>query len=293
MKESADTFYKEAISFLSGLSDSATIKLLIFIIVILVVALALYLGVFLLVLKIKNKAIKHFEKKNGKSLTLQFIERVITVAIVVCFIVLPLGGDQIARSLLGSTAVVAAIVGFAAQDTIKDMFAGLQISLYKPFDVGSRIEFEDGTTGVVESMTLRHVVIILLDTTRAIIPNSRANAMKVINYSYGDVPRSVVFKFPISYDSDVEHAKKIIRKTICDNPLTLNTDEYDKTNPNTRSVYFLELKDSALIMGATVRFPSNIKSEVLKDEINTSVFNALKENGIEIPYNHVDVIMKK
>jgi len=44
-------------------------------------------------------------------------------------------------------------------------------------------------------------------------------------------------------------------------------------------------------MGATVRFPANVRSEVLKDEINTSVFKALKENGIEIPYDHLDVIM--
>ena len=47
----------------------------------------------------------------------------------------PLGGQQIANSILCSTAVVAAIVGFAAQDAIKDMFAGLQISIYKLFDV--------------------------------------------------------------------------------------------------------------------------------------------------------------
>ncbi len=45
-------------------------------------------------------------------------------------------------------------------------------------------------------------------------------------------------------------------------------------------------------MGATVRFSSNIKSEVLKDEINTNVFKALRENGIQIPYNKIDINMK-
>ncbi len=258
----------------------------------LIVLLLLYIGLFFLLMKIKKKVINHFERKNGRSLTLQFIEKVITIALIVYFVVLPLGGQQIANSILGSTAVVAAVVGFAAQDAIKDMFAGLQISIYKPFDLGSRIEFEDGTAGVVESMTLRHVVISLLDTTKAIIPNHKANSMRVINYSYGEVPRSVEFKFPISYESDVDKAKEVIRRTICENAMTLNTDEYDENKPNSRSVYFLKLDDSALIMGATVRFPSNIKSEALKDEINTSVFKALKENGIEIPYNKVDVIMK-
>ncbi|SKB72823.1 Small-conductance mechanosensitive channel [Lachnospiraceae bacterium] len=292
MNDKMELFSKEVTEILSSLSSGDAIKVLLVGIVFLLILLGLYVCAFMLLMKLKSKIISYFEKKRGKSLTLQFIERAITVAIIVYFVVLPLGGEQIARSLLGSTAVVAAIVGFAAQDTIKDMFAGLQISIYKPFDVGSRIEFEDGTTGVVESMTLRHVVIVLLDTTRAIIPNSKANSMKVINYSFGEVPRSVVFKFRISLESDVEKAKEVIRKTICDNPLTLNSDEYDKNIPNSRTVYFLEMLDSSLVMGATVRFPSNIKSEVLKDEINTSVFRALKENGIEVPYNHVDVKMR-
>ncbi|WP_022777625.1 mechanosensitive ion channel family protein [Butyrivibrio sp. AE3009] len=253
------------------------------------ILLILYIGFFFLLLKIKKIVFATLEKKKGKSLTLQFIEKTLTFALIVIFVVLPLGGKQIARSLLGSTAVVAAVVGFAAQEAVKNMFAGLQISIYKPFDVGSRVEFADGTTGVIESLNLRHVVVSLLDTTKAIIPNSSANSMKVISYSYGEVPRSATFKFPVSYDCDIDKAKEIIRKTICDCPLTINEDKYDEKVPNSRCVYFLSLEDSALIMGATVRFPSYVRSEVIKDEINTSVFKALKDGGIEIPYNKIDV----
>ncbi|MDC7294913.1 mechanosensitive ion channel family protein [Butyrivibrio sp. DSM 10294] len=253
------------------------------------ILLILYIGFFFLLLKIKKIVFATLEKKKGKSLTLQFIEKTLTFALIVIFVVLPLGGKQIARSLLGSTAVVAAVVGFAAQEAVKNMFAGLQISIYKPFDVGSRVEFADGTTGVIESLNLRHVVVSLLDTTKAIIPNSSANSMKVISYSYGEVPRSATFKFPVSYDCDIDKAKEIIRKTICDCPLTINEDKYDEKVPNSRCVYFLSLEDSALIMGATVRFPSYVRSEVIKDEINTSVFKALKDGCIEIPYNKIDV----
>ncbi len=267
-------------------------KMILITIIAFVVLLLLYIGLFFLLLRIKKGVITRLEKKHGKSLTLQFIERTITFTLIVIFVVLPLGGEHIARSLLGSTAVVAAVVGFAAQEAVKNMFAGLQLSIYKPFDVGSRVEFEDGTTGIIESLNLRHVVVSLLDTTKAIIPNSSANSMRVISYSYGEVPRSATFKFPVSYDCDVDKAKEIIRKTICECPLTLNEDKYDESVPNSRCVYFLSLEDSALIMGATVRFPSHYKSEVVKDEINTSVFKALKANGIEIPYNKMDVTIQ-
>ncbi len=261
-------------------------------IIALLILLLLYIGFFFLLLRIKKTIFTKLEKKSGKSLTLQFLERAVTYALIVFFVILPLGGKHIARSLLGSTAVVAAVVGFASQETVKNMFAGLQISIYKPFDVGSRVEFEDGTTGVIESLNLRHVVVALLDTTKAIIPNSKANAMSVISYSYGEIPRSATFKFPVSYDCDMDKAKEIIRKTICECPLTLNEDKYDPSVPNSRCVYFLSLEENALIMGATVLFPSNIKSEVIKDEINTLVFNALKDGGIEIPYKKLDVIIQ-
>lgn len=264
-------------------------RIIIFGIITTIILLLLYIGFVFLVLKIKKNIFAKLEKKQGKNLTLQFIERAVTLTLIVVFIVLPLGGKHIARSLLGSTAVVAAVVGFASQEAVKNMFAGLQISIYKPFDVGSRVEFEDGTTGIIESLNLRHVVVSLLDTTKAIIPNSMANSMRVISYSYGEVPRSATFKFPVSYDCDIDKAKEIIRKTICESPLTLNEDKYDESVPNSRCVYFLSLEDSSLIMGATVLFPSHFKSEVVKDEINSKVFKALKAGGIEIPYNKLDV----
>ena len=145
---------------------------------------------------------------------------------------------------------------------------------------------------MVEALTLRHIVLVTLDTTRAIIPNSKANSMKVINYSFGEVPRSLIFKFPISYESDVDKAKRVIKETICACPHTLNADEETEENVNSRSVYFLELKDSALIMAATVRYPSTVRSEVIKDIINSSVFAALRENDIEIPYEQMDVHLR-
>lgn len=57
-------------------------------------------------------------------------------------------------------------------------------------------------------------------------------------------------------------------------------------------VYFIDIADSALIMAVTVYYNSKTASEMLKDDINTRVFEALEENGIDIPYNHTSVIIK-
>lgn len=278
---------------LEDYDPTQAIVLLFFILLFVVLFVMAYVFFVFLILKLNKRIFNNIEKKKGNSITIQFLQKAVSLAIIVILFVLPMGGQRLAQSLLGSTAVVAAVVGLAANDVIKNMFAGLEISIYKPFDVGSRIMLEDGTAGIVEKLTLRHVVLVLIDTTRLIVPNSKANSAKIINYSYAEtVPRSVEVRFPISYTSDIDKAKEIIRKTICESPLTLNEDKYSEKDPKTRSVYFLELKDSALILAATVYYPLSTRTEVVKDEVNTSVFKALKEGGIEIPYNYVNVVMK-
>ncbi len=262
------------------------------ILVLLLIFLIIYICIFLLCMKLNKVIFKRIGKKHGNSLALQFIEKVCTLGIIVVFIVLPLGGDMIKQRLLGSATVIAAIAGLAANGVIKDMFAGLQISIYKPFDVGSRVQLQDGRAGIVESLTLRHVVLKLMDTTRLIIPNSEIDEMAIINYSFSDVPRSMEVRYPISFGSDIDKAREVIRKAICDCKTTLNEDKYNEEDPNSNTVYFLEMSESALIMGATVYYPHKYRTEVVKDEVNSSVFKALERNGIEIPFNYVNVVMK-
>lgn len=254
----------------------------------------LYVLFVVLMLKLNKRIFKGIEKKKGNSITIQFLQKAVSLGIMVVLVVLPLGGQRLTQSLLGSTAVVAVIVGLAANEVLKDMFAGLEISLYKPFDVGSRIMLEDGRAGIVEKMTLRHVVLKLIDTTRLIVPNSKANQGMIVNYSYEDyVPRSFDVRYGIGYNSDIDKAKDIIRKTICECPLTLNKEKYKEDDPGSESVYFLEVTDSALMLGATVYYPHEVRTEVVKDQVNTAVFKALVDHGIEIPYNYVNLVVKK
>ena len=276
------------------LQGSDRVWLVVIAIVITLITVALYVFFVVLMLKLNKRIFKRIEKKKGNSITIQFLQKAVSLGIMVILVVLPLGGQKLAQSLLGSTAVVAVIVGLAANEVLKDMFAGLEISIYKPFDIGSRIMLEDGRAGIVEKLTLRHVVLRLIDTTRVIIPNSKANQSIIVNYSYAEhVPRSFDVRFGIGYNSDIDKAKEIIRQTICDCPLTLNKDRYKEDDPNSKSVYFLEITDSAIILGATIYYPHEFRTEVVKDEVNTRIFKALCDNGIEIPYNYVNMIMKK
>jgi len=232
-------------------------------------------------------------QKNNNALHLLFFKRVVDVIIIVgCGIVTIssyLGLESIWQTILGGTAITTAVLTFAAQDTIKDLLGGLMISLNKPFEVGNRIELEDGTVGIVEDMTPRHVVLVGIDTLRHVVPNRMLNTVRIINYSYHRTDRALTFRFPVGYDSDLALVKKLIAKEIEDSPLTRPKKQEEDGTEVYGPVRFMEFADSALIMCVTVYYDSGNPTENVKDDINTRVREALIANSIEIPYQHITV----
>ena len=258
------------------------------------------IGLSLLSIKIlhvvNHKIFTKMEKKK-KGVHIKFFKRLLDIVITLGVLILAISSFAGAKSLwatvLGGTSVIVAVLTFAAQDVIKDVLAGIMISVYKPFDIGSRIELEDGTYGVVEDINLRHTVLVTVDTVRAVVPNSKINSMKILNCSYGlGETRSVIMTYNISYDSDVELAKKLIMQAVEESPLTIpgriNRDGDNYYSP----VYFMSFADSALVMYVTCYYKWGTPTERVKDDLNCRVNKIFKENNIEIPYNYVNVITK-
>ncbi len=271
---------------------SHVVIFLIIVVLTVVIGFLFYVLCIWLSMKVSGKVFRFLEKRHGKKIHLQFAENLVKGFIIILFVVIPLAGDRIKQSILGSAAVLAAIVGFAAQDVIKDILSGLLISIYKPFDLGDRIELEDGTAGIVESISMRHVVLVLIDTVRLIIPNSKLNGATVKNFSYSYVFRSAEFTFPVNYKSEIAKAKEIIFNAVEESPYSVP----GKRNKNGENVYgpvyFISIADSALLMKVTVYYEDGTPTEVLKDDINTRVFEALIKHGIDVPYNYSNVVLK-
>jgi small-conductance mechanosensitive channel len=77
---------------------------------------------------------------------------------------------RLATGILASTAVLGLIVGFAAQHTIANMVAGVQIGVSQPIRIGDRITFEE-TTGRVTDITLSYTYVDPGDGSAVVIPN--------------------------------------------------------------------------------------------------------------------------
>ena len=272
---------------------TAYILSVLFIFLAIVFAFIVYIFLFWLLRKLTRVTFRRLKKRRGHRIHIEFLERIVNLAVILVLTISFLGWKDVGRSLLGSAAVLTGVIGFAAQDVIKDILSGLLISIYKPFDLGDRIELEDGTAGIVESITMRHIVIVRIDTLRVVIPNSRINAASILNYSYGEVQRSCLFRFPVGYESEIEKTRTVIYEAVQESPYSIPGKKQKDGSMDYGDVYFIELADSALIMAVTVYYESSVASERLKDDINTRVFKALAENDIEIPYNYTSVVIKQ
>jgi small-conductance mechanosensitive channel len=77
---------------------------------------------------------------------------------------------RLATGILASTAVIGLIVGFAAQHTIGNLVAGVQIAVSQPIRIGDRIGFEE-TEGRVTDITLAYTYVDPGDGSAIVIPN--------------------------------------------------------------------------------------------------------------------------
>lgn len=77
---------------------------------------------------------------------------------------------RLATGILASTALVVAVVGFAAQRTLSNLIAGIQIAVSQPIKIGDRITFED-QEGRITDITLSYTYVDPGDGSSVVIPN--------------------------------------------------------------------------------------------------------------------------
>ena len=92
---------------------------------------------------------------------------------------------RLATGILASTAVLGLIVGFAAQHTIANMVAGVQLAVTQPIKIGDRISFEE-VEGRVTDITLSYTYVDPGDGSAFVIPNQLLVEGIVHNHSTGD-----------------------------------------------------------------------------------------------------------
>jgi small-conductance mechanosensitive channel len=133
---------------------------------------------------------------------------------------------------LTSIGMISLIVGFAAQNTLGNLIAGISLLLYRPFKLGDRLQVAAPTgleTGIVESLTLGYTLLKTDDNRRVVVPNSLMASQTAINLSANDPRQICSVLITLSQAADIDQARAILlelagkhplAKQVCGCPLT-------------------------------------------------------------------------
>jgi small-conductance mechanosensitive channel len=138
------------------------------------------------------------------------------IGIVIAGSMIP-GFSSLGVSLFASAGIIAVVLGFAAQQAFSNVISGIFIAMFEPIKVGDKVMIKD-EYGTVEDITLRHTVIKAWDEKRIIIPNSRLSEEYIINYSIKDPKVLGTLDIGISYDSDIDEARRIMVEIALNHP---------------------------------------------------------------------------
>lgn len=120
----------------------------------------------------------------------------------------------VAKSLLAGAGILALAIGLASQHALSNIVSGVFIVIFKPFRVNQRIKIKDTLHGIVEDITLRHVIIRDFENRRIIIPNSVISQEIIVNADIEDNRICKWVEVFVSYNSDLDLAKSIIAEEI-------------------------------------------------------------------------------
>ncbi len=212
------------------------------------------------------------------------IKRVVTISLLFVAVLFGLtvaGLDRLLRSLSTIAAAGTLAIGFAMQNMISNIVAGVFIYTDKPFRIGDWIEWDE-EEGIVEDISLRVTRVRTFDNELLTVPNSLLTEGVIKNPVANDKLR-LTFDFGIGYEDDIEAAMKIIVEEANRQDGVLETPA--------PSVHLTELADS--YVGLTARIwiddPTHTDFVEIRSEFVTNVKNAFDEHDIDIPYPQIDL----
>jgi small-conductance mechanosensitive channel len=187
--------------------------------------------------------------------------------------------------LLAGAGIASFVIGFAMQDTLKNIFGGISMILEKSLEVGDRISLDSGEMGLVEEVSIRSTKIRTFNNELLTIPNGRLADSLIKNYTKPNLNLRVVVDFSVVYGSDTDKVKEVVEKTIKNMP--------DVNLEPPVSAIMVAMADSGL--NWQVRFWVSNQGEAFDKKIEAldKIYKALNQENIGIPFPTRTVYLKK
>jgi small-conductance mechanosensitive channel len=209
-------------------------------------------------------------------------------------IAIPLVGIVTVLSILGidvtllvaGMGVIGLVVAFAVQETLGNLFAGMQLLLDRPFKVGDIVELESGEICEVKRIGLRSTTMYnTADHEIIVVPNNDVVNKKVVNYSRPDHHRSMSCEIGVAYGTDLNRVQKVLLE------IAMNHPDVIKQGGQMPYVRLTKFNDSSVDFKLWYWVDIS-KMWRVASEIRQAVYERFDKEGIEIPFPQSVVTFK-
>jgi small-conductance mechanosensitive channel len=189
-------------------------------------------------------------------------------------------------SWLASAGVIGIAVGFAAKDTLSNLFSGIFIVADSPYEIGDYVVLDNSIRGEVLEIGMRSTRLLTRDDIEVTVPNAVIANAQIINQTGGPHEKMRVrIKVEAAYGSDVDQVEEVLLGSVdgvanvCEQPA-----------PRVR---FREFGASGLVFELLAWIDEPVYRGRVMHKLNGNVYKSMNAAGIEIPYAKQDVYVKE
>jgi small-conductance mechanosensitive channel/CRP-like cAMP-binding protein len=182
-------------------------------------------------------------------------------------------GQQLG-TLIAASGVVAIVLGFALQNLLGDVVAGIALNLEKPFDIGDWIWVGD-TDGEVIEINWRATRLRTRDDNYLIIPNGAITKQNITNFHYPNRVHALKCSIGVEYGAAPNDVKNVLRQAVRHTPGVL---------PHEPRVRLKHFGDSAITYDIKFWVDNRAASDDILSDVMTNLWYALRRARMSIPF---------
>lgn len=171
-------------------------------------------------------------------------------------------------------------VSLALQDTLKNIFAGIQLIIEGKLLTGEYIVLGNSEEGFIQDIGWRTTQIRRIDNNIVIVPNADMVDSRIINYFQPNKEFEIAIDVGVAYDSDLEHVEHVTLE-VAQAVINEIEPEIPEVAPFIR---YAELADSSINFQVLLFSKEVTRRRIIKHVFIKKLIQRYRQEGIEIPY---------
>lgn len=184
-------------------------------------------------------------------------------------------------SLITTSAILTAVLGFALQDTLGNLFAGLAIQAERPYQIGDWVQLGQ-FVGQVEGISWKSTKVVTTTRETVYVPNGIISKGAIFNYSQPTPEYIAVMDVGVSYDAPPNRLRRILMEVLTRHPQIMQQRKQE--------VRVKSFGDHAVIYQLRFWVNNYALENKIKSDIYSHIWYRLRREKIHIPYPTREIV---